>query len=485
MSPMGTRRSVLPLSLALASFAAPAAAQTEPPKPATPPSEAWARTGPVGAPAPGVSQPVLTFTRTRRALLGWSRQAAQAEPRGQVAAWEPGAEPGPAVGLPGRLAVAPVPIGRGRALLAVEHITTRTDDDEFRVSLRTAVRGSTGAIGRWRSLARYTGAGAAAAAISPTGDVALAWIETRPPARGEEIPTFWLRFAIRPPGRAFGPPMTAANLGDVEHPGFVTVAVAYDSLGRLLIVAPATRTSGRRRIREVIAITGRPGALRRTALGPQKGVTEVVAGTSPTGRAVVAWWTQDGGEEANLPLVVHAATRGRGAGRFGSARVVDPGDAHDRTPGRITLAVGADGAALLAWSQVRRTGSALTNPVVAASAPLGRGFGSPVMLDPDGAAGDVAIAPDGSALVVWSRILRGNEQEPDQIFAALRGADAGSFGEPEAVSEADVATRPAAGFVPATNRPVVVWSERPGDAPPPEQGGAAEAVVRAAVRSGG
>jgi hypothetical protein len=485
---MGMSRRFLLLALALAAPAAPAApatAQTPAPTPATAPSEAWSRTGPLGSPSFGTSRPELAFDAAGRGLVGWSAYeqltSASTPPRGRLAALPAGSAAGSATELPGDLATAPLPLGGGRTLLVVEQAVRGDGEAIGPVRLRAAVRAASGRLSRWRVVARYGTAGAVTAAVSRTGEVSLAWVEAVAPGTGFEA-RYRLRMAVRRDGR-FSTPVTAAGLGPVEHPGYVTASAAYDRSGRLLLVAPALRQRGRRTVGTVVALTGRRGALRRQLLGPQSGVTDVRAATSRSGRAVVAWATQDGGEEANQPYVVRAAIRERGERRFGRARVVDPGAGRRRPAGTFELALGRDGGALMTWSQVAGDGSEGPNPVVVASAAPGARFGRPAVLDPDGAAGDVAIAPDGRAIAVWSRILRGNLQQPDQVFAALRPAGSAAFAAAEAVSADGVAGRPSAAFDPATGRPAVAWSERPGEVRPPEAGGGSDTIIRAAVRA--
>jgi hypothetical protein len=110
---------------------------------------------------------------------------------------------------------------------------------------------------------------------------------------------------------------------------------------------------------------------------------------------------------------------------------------------------------------------------VASAGPRGH-FGAQRELAPSGAVGDVAIGADGAAIVVWSQLA--GEQEPLDVIAALRPAGASAFGSPEAVSPRERASHPAAAFDPRSGQPVVVWAGTPA--------GSQGQVLRMARRSG-
>jgi len=125
------------------------------------------------------------------------------------------------------------------------------------------------------------------------------------------------------------------------------------------------------------------------------------------GRAVVAWSTQDGGEERNRPLRVRAAIRPRAGARFGRARMLDHGHRVDDPFGGISLAVSPDGRAVLAWGDVAgHDVERLRYPVYAAVAGPSGGFGRVErVLDTLGTVlrpGDIqatAITPTGTAVI--------------------------------------------------------------------------------------
>jgi hypothetical protein len=426
------------------------------------PSPAWTHTDPIGGEGNGVGAPTLLFDGTGPGLLTWGGN------KTHLASWAPGKPPSEQRAIDDALLVPPIPVSGHAAFFLRQQIVVVTKDFDTIVRVGTSTGTLDGDPGKFSELRHRTHFAPYAAARSPrTKEVAVAWIE--PLTSGGNL---HLRLAIRPAGGRFGRVMDVAELGPAEHPGVFNPALAYDKKGRLVLAYPVVR--GRKR--QVHALIGRPGSFRRQVLGKHLGIAEIVAATSASGRIVVGWWTQDGGEEANGPAQVRAASRDPGGTLFHRTQLLDPGDWHSRAPGRLVASVDADGAALLTWSQVQRHAF----PVVVSAARPGHSFGAPQQLDANGASGDIAFDPGGRALVVWSRILRGNEQEPDQIFAALREAGGKGFGAAEAVSESRVATRPAAAFDPSTQNFVAAWSEIV-SGPPPEAGGN-NAVIRGAYR---
>ncbi len=236
-----------------------------------------------------------------------------------------------------------------------------------------------------------------ALACAKDGTIAVGWVED---TGGEQSR---LRLALRRPGQPLGAPVTIATVEDrYEGPTIEDAALAFAPDGRLLVVWPELK-----RVRALtIAATGSRG--RTVTLGKASDSTVVAAEISRSGRAVVAWTTQDLGEERNQPHVIRAAFRAPGH-TFAKARTVDSGGgvvdpeqyAHDPQSG-LRLAVGDDGRALLQWgalSEPRRYH--YDHPIRLASAsPRGR-FGHRRTLAGDGYPGDVAIRRDRTPLIVW------------------------------------------------------------------------------------
>jgi hypothetical protein len=120
----------------------------------------------------------------------------------------------------------------------------------------------------------------------------------------------------------------------------------------------------------------------------------VAAGSG--GRAAVAWGTQDGGEERNVPYVVRATTKARGAADFAPARLVDPGGAVADPPGRLGLALSADDRALLVWDQATGEDQTVTRY---ADAPADGSFGRGIVMRDGVQLAGLAMKPDGTAVV--------------------------------------------------------------------------------------
>ena len=402
------------------------------------PAQARAQWEPVEVPGTGAS-PAVLFNPSGRALLVRNGSG----PAAVLQSWKPGTAPGPARRIRGHLWEKPVRVGRDRVLLVLER----------RGRLYSMVVGISGRTLQGLKRIRPYGTGYRSAISSgPSGEVALAWAE---PVPAKRFPyRLRLRLAIRPPGGTFRVVETH-DLGHDDHPGPAAVAITHTSGGRLVLAFAAELVQRRRRVH---ALIGRPGRWRRQVLGRHNGISDMAAASNARGRAVVAWQTQDSGEEANELTEVHAAVLAPGARRFARTQSLDGGDGIDRWPGHIGAAVGPDGTAAVSWSQIA---GRITYPYVVATASPGAAFSPPQILDPNGAAGDLAFAPDGRLLVSWSRITEGNYQNPDQAFAAQRAPGEAAFGAPEALSADVGATAPGLALDPLSGRFVAGWSFTP------------------------
>lgn len=455
----GFRGMTRPLAAAVAALAAlvlaPATTAAAPP---------WSEPVTLGPPADLVTEPSIGFSSSGWGVLGWNGYDTSPA-AGRLGTWPPGAPPRETPRLDGDLVAPPVVAG-GWVVVAYERPRTR----RFSV-LEVATTALDGSARRTRRIRRHRSAQATVVAVAPGGGIVALWAEAM--RRGRHR----LRLAEGSLEGRFRRPRTIARLGTQSHPGLVDVAAAYTSRGELVVVHQRTTRRGV----VVEARTGSPRRLRRRRLGRGAPLTDVRLAIATSGRVVAVWGAQDGGEEANHPYVVRAAVREPGRRGFGRARTLHRADAPARPAGRLALAVAPDGTATAAWSAAVGPRFPYAFPLLVATSPPGARFGPAIQLDPHAAAGDAAVSADGDTLVVWSRILRGNEQEPDQVFAALRPAGASAFGPPEEVSPAEVATRPAAAFDPLSGDAVVVWSGRPGG-PPPEVEPTRTAVLRAARR---
>jgi hypothetical protein len=366
-----------------------------------------------------------------------------------------------------RLVAPPVAYGAARA--AFLRRSPRDRDITPIMTLGVSLGDVTGNPGRFHLLSTLAIPDSAAIAANDAGVVAVAWTEATRGIDGR------VRLAVRRAGGRFARAITVAS-GAVGRPTGGTVSgrgVAVAVGGRGEVVVAYQRERGRARTIEARRLGRRLG--RPQTLGPQRGLVDLSAATAPSGRAVVAWGSQDVGEEANEAYRVYAAARSAGSARFGAAQVLDRGGPAIRPNGRVALAVGRDGAAVVAWSSPLGSYSAGPRSAVrvASASPRGR-FGAQRELAPSGAVGDVAIGAGGAAIVVWSQVA--GEEEPLDVIAALRPAGASDFGTPEAVSPRERASYPAAAFDPKSGQPVVVWSATPA--------GSQGQVLRVARRNG-
>jgi hypothetical protein len=291
------------------------------------------------------------------------------------------------------------------------------------------------------------------------GEIAVAWVEVHG-GQDNTPERVRLRVALGRANRGFGRPRTLAT-GGLPTMDSQSVAVAYGAGGDLLVAYSTTRAEGRRDRPVVAARVRRAGGSFGPAqvLGRRQPLTQLVAATARDGRMVVAWGTQDSGEEANLPWVVRAAVRPAGRGRFGRSQLLDPGEINLRVPGQLALGMSPDGRATIAWSNVRAGFDFPRYPVRVASTGATGGFGPVTQLADNGAAEDMAVGADGTALVAWGSLIPGEDDSGlAPLYAAVRPPNAASFGGPEQISSPGVgATGADVAFDPRTGRPTAVW----------------------------
>ncbi|HEV7807257.1 MAG TPA: hypothetical protein VGO80_15650 [Solirubrobacteraceae bacterium] len=256
------------------------------------------------------------------------------------------------------------------------------------------------------------------------------------------------RAAFRPAGARFGAPVTIFKGSNGQYPD-LRAAIGTD--GRAIVVDGGAVVRARVRTRNRGF-----GPVMRVGRGNQS--VRVSAAISNGGKAIVAWGSQDGGEDANEPWVVRAARLRRGGRRFSATQTLDAGSAAGRPEGRIALAFTPGGKATVAWSAVAIADRSF--PVMAAAAARGGRFGAAQQLAPSGAVGAVAVRADGAAVVVWSALA--GSQQPVQVFGSVRPAGALTFGAPEAIGEPDEGFfPPIVAFDPASGRPTTAWGSRP------------------------
>ena len=404
----------------------------------------WSEPRSVGPASGGLSGATIAFGPGGTALLGRSVDQGGADrlatltPDGRLVAHRP---------LIDRLAVPPQLFGRGRVALLRERVLSEEVPRRVRLSLSVGSTARPAGRGRPHRLATFTtfpSGGSPAMAAGPQGQIAIAWMTWR---GATEMGRFRVRLALRRPSGRFETRTVASGATDqtgVYDPPGVAVAigargdviVAYSAAGSLVRVRSLVR--GRR--------FGRP-----QALGPHASAVDLAARASGTGRVVVAWGTQDGGEEFNEPYVVRAAVRRPGAARFGPMQVIDPGELNrEFVPRRMRLAMSADGTAAVTWANARGRVPDVTRPVRVAVAERDGGFGPFAELTASGNVQDVALRDDGAALVTWS--------EGRRTLAALRAGPGQPFGQPELVAPSGGADRRVAvAYDPRTRRPTAVW----------------------------
>ena len=478
---MGRARSVGLTAVVVAASAAGEA-------PAAPP---WSEPRDIGAAAPIVSRATLAFAPDGSALLSRriSPDAVRRESdRDRVAVVDPG---GTLVEhrLPDLLAAPPRLLPGGRVALLRERVLSfneRTLVRRVRLSLSVGSLRRPVPRGRPRRVATYQPftdqeAVGPAMAVGPRGEVAIAWMTYRPDGLG--VGRFRVRLAIRRPDGRFERTRTVASGSTISERESHNVAVAFGARREVLVAYAVDPPQGRRRI-VVRTLRGDRRLGRPQTLGPEAGVVDLQMRATRSGRAIVAWGTQDGGEEANQPWVVRAAIRGAGGRRFGPALVIDPGEAISRVPGRVALAMAPDGTAVLAWSNARGRFPDDTYPARAAVVEAGAPFGPVVELAPDRGVADAAARPDGALLVALTDVRDFRAEGPRETYATLRPGPGQPFGAPELVDTSSAAggfsRGLAAAFDPRTGRPALAWTAST-SSPIPDQG---SDVLRMATRTG-
>ncbi len=404
----------------------------------------------------------------------------------------------------GALTAGPVVFGRRRVVLVQARSVrpgsrTGTRQRLPRVRL-TASFGTTDRplAGRERTLAAFRSPGGTsfplAAAANERGDVAVAWVEGGGFVGGR-FEDSRLRLAVRRPNRGFSAPVTVAR-------GYAIAAVslAWGSGGDL-VVAHNRQFLGRER-----RVAGARGAIEARVqraggalgpaqrIGPSRGSDRLSAAVAPNGRMVVAWGTNDPGEEVNEPFEVRAALRPAGPRLFRAPQLLDDGGGATDPGGvfgRVVARMAADGTATVAFTARRpATGpeparERFVHPVLVATTVGGVRFGAPQQLAPEGALGDLAVAPDGTALAVWTAPTPGTEVvDPalGDVAAAVRPAGAPAFGPAEAVAAGEAASDPRVALTPDGGA-LAAWVGRAPRAQTPDGPPWAGRVLRLARRA--
>ena len=158
------------------------------------------------------------------------------------------------------------------------------------------------------------------------------------------------------------------------------------------------------------------------ALSPLGGSEPQIAG-APDGSATMIWRVDVSGSSS----YVQAVTRPAGSTEFGAVQTVSPTD-QALSGGKQAIAVGANGAATIAW--IRADG--LIYQATRASSTSSFGNPEAVATGPDGITTRLAIAmaPDGTTVIAWRQVINFF----GQVWQATRPAGATSFDPATAIS---------------------------------------------------
>ena len=409
----------------------------------------WSTPLEIGPPSNGSQAVGLGFSPSGAGLASWrlgdksyvapiAGDGALGTPRALPAdlAAGPTTAPGPALARPPELRA-------DRAIVFLRRILRSRPPapgsayDEFPSLISWALVARNGSLGRVRALRTAKCLTChVKLAVNAWGEAIAAWTES-----GGIFATW------RPAGGTFTRPARVFRGRNGQYPD---LAVAIGADGRAIVVDAGKVVLAR-------VHTRRGGFGRVMTVGSGDESVSVAAAVSNGGRTIVAWGSQDGGEQADEPWIVRAARLSRGGRRFSATQTLDPGAVIENPEGAIALAFTPGGKATVAWSAI---GAGGTFPVMAAAAPTGGRFAQPQVLAPSGAVGSVAVRADGAAVVAWSR-LEGS-QRPVQVFGSVRPAGATTFGAPEPIGGLETGFfPPIAAFDPVSGRPTVAWGSRP------------------------
>jgi hypothetical protein len=402
----------------LAMLSLPAAAAAAPP---------WSAPRDVSAPHTFIDDLGIAFVPDGAGLIGWRAQdgvGARAHGGESVAIRTASGRLGgerPARRAAGRAGDILLYGSSSAAVALVRPVGSNRDP---RSELRVAFGSTSGAFGKSRRVVRHPRIAPPAFAGNAHGDLALAWFEDRGTANDR------VEVALRRRGHTFGAPLRLAT-GSVRSVSVAVgprgdVLVAWDARGK---IRTRLRRAGHRSFGRAETLRSAPTffATLRTAV-------------ASSGRAFVAWGAQlrtEGGDQG--PVFYEAAVRPAGAARFRRAQLLEQLGA-DHQAGVLDLALTGHGNATVAWTGDR---------VRAAETDASGRFGAPSDLSPTGAAlTDVAGAPDGARVVVWTAGL---------VVQAAYAPPGPAFGPPENVSSGGEADAARAAFPRAGVQPVVVW----------------------------
>lgn len=301
------------------------------------------------------------------------------------------------------------------------------------------------ATGGWTILS-HTLPPAAALAGNGRGTAAAAWVEMQRNAQGRCLLKELVRVAVRPPGGAFGAPVTLAH---AASSGAIAASVGQD--GEILVAWRYGQTIQTR----LRSAAGAWGPTRDVRTGP---VDSFAAALGPNGSTYLIWTHTQATSAPEAARVVGAAARTAHSTTFDTTilergtwpTTYELGDSPERFAVRLAL---VRGGALAAWN-----GWAGDHLQVQTSTATGGRFDAAQLATPAGqgfALGALAVSPSGRpalALTSAASVIRSGP------FVAF-GSPGGSFGAPQAVGP--VSSRiegEALAFSPLTGQPTLVWT---------------------------
>lgn len=291
--------------------------------------------------------------------------------------------------------------------------------------LQTTTRPPGGSFGAATDL---VGSGSEAAmpqlAIAPDGTATIVW------RRVTDANEFIISAAIRPPGGSFGTPVDisapAVRSGGFDILDGLHIAVANDGTTTVVWLR---RDDSSNRIVE--ATTRNPGGSFSTPLNISVAglIGEPQIEVADDGTTTVVWSRRDNAPDSLT--VVQAATR-LPNGSFSAPIDISPPTGE--VLGSPNIAAADDGTTTVVWS--RKDYDVPGSPpsaIQAATRPPGGSFSTPIELPgsrPEGGVPRLAIAPDGTATVVWGW----SDGSSTYAIKAADRSPGGNFGNPVNIS---------------------------------------------------
>ena len=431
----------------LAALALPAAAAADPP---------WSATQDLSAPHEFVDPVAVTASGDGTALARWAWQdgtGRQASTGVSLASRPPGGAFGPERAAPGGTVDV-----RGYAQTRAIALTARLLGLSFPTRLAVAFGSTNGTFGSPRRIVdeRSLG-GIPQLAVNAKGDAAIAYYRNLGATNNRVM------VSLRRAGGSFGAPF------QVAHGRIRSVAVAVGPRGDVLV---AWDDRGTIRARYRSPSSGGFQPIETIASDPTF-FAQIKAAVTGGGRCYLAWsakFLSEGGEQG--PVFDEVAVRPAGHRFRAAQRLERDGESFSQRP--VALALTGDRDATVAWTGFDGANARVRVAATDASAR----FIAPQDVSPagrDGVVSDLAAA-GGTRLVVWDN----GSFDANQVFAAVAPAGA-AFGPAEAVSAAQEAR---AGRAVLTDKPLVVWTNRPAGSHPPGGPDAIQTFAQAATRSG-